>query len=215
MDTIISINHRQTENIFSSDVTILDVVENILKRSDYKNLVISHIDINGKKLDTRQENEIFPKHLYEFESINFNMKPGINLAFEALDSCDSYIDTIIEQINQLIISYQDDQTQKSNQLFVDVIEVTDLFVNLISRIQHTIHAHLEQKWEKPLHIQELETSLLSILQAVIPAKENNDLAMLCELLGDKLTENLSKWKNKALPNLRALRLSCESRTQNN
>lgn len=214
-NVVITINNIKSESDFNNNATISDVVQSILKQDIYSDQIISQISVNGKTLDLEEEDAILPSRLGEFEIIDFTMKSNIQLAFEALQSCNAYIDNIISQITQLNQAYHDCKVEESNTLFAEVIEVTDLFIQLVTKIQRTLRAHMQSSWEKPHSVQQLEIHLLSILKAIIPAKEKNDLIMLCDLLEYELVDNLKQWKIKALPELRALRQACDSITPQN
>ncbi len=51
----------------------------------------------------------------------------------------------------------------------------------------------------------LEVRLISTLQQLIPAKEKNDIIMLCDLLEYELVDILDEWKNKVIPELMKLK----------
>ncbi|PIP90993.1 MAG: hypothetical protein COW01_15155 [Bdellovibrionales bacterium CG12_big_fil_rev_8_21_14_0_65_38_15] len=209
-NVVITINNKKVVDEFNNNATVSDVVQNILSQEAYTDQIISQIIVDGKELSTQEEDDVLPLRLGQFENINFTLKSNLTLAFEALHSCNGYIDNIISQISALTASYQACQTDESNILFAEVIEITDLYIQLVSRIQRTLKAHLQEGWEKPHSVQQLEIHLLSILKAIIPAKEKNDLIMLCDLLEYELVDNLKQWKIKALPDLRALRTACDS-----
>ncbi len=209
-NVIITINQENELKDFNNNATVSDIIQNILSQDIFNDQIVSQICIDGKDLTIEEEDAILEQRLGQFKSINFTVKSNIVLAFEALQSCNSYIDNIIFQISELTSSYQSCKTDESNVKFAEVIEITDLFIQLVSRIQKTIKSHLQSHWEKPHSVQQLEIHLLSILKAIIPAKEKNDLIMLCDLLEYELVDNLKQWKIKALPDLRSLRTACES-----
>lgn len=215
MNTVtVTINNREVEEKYNQNATISDVVENILMQKSFSDQVVSQIAIDGNILNVEEEDEFLPKRLGEFQTINFTLKSNIELAFEALDSCNAYVDTIVAQIASLTEAYQACRNDEANVLFAEVVEITDLFIQLLSRVQRTLRNQLGDKWEKPASVQQLEIHLLSVLKALVPAKEKNDIIMLCDLLEYELVDNLKQWKIKALPNLRALRPACESITSN-
>lgn len=212
MSVVVSINNRQTETKFNNNATVSEVIQSILEQENYADQIVSQIAIDGQALSIDQEDDVLPQRLSQFQSVNFTLKSNIDLAFEALESCNAYVDTIVTQIGELTKAYQECKNDEANMLFAEVIEITDLFIQLLSRIQRTLRGHLASKWEKPADVQQLEIHLLSILKALVPAKEKNDIIMLCDLLEYELVDNLKQWKIKALPSLRALRPACESTT---
>ncbi|MBH47607.1 MAG: hypothetical protein CME71_05505 [Halobacteriovorax sp.] len=214
-NVVITINEKVSNRSINNNATLSDVVNEILSESAHADQIISQICINGKALDVDQEDAIMPTRVGQFESIDFRLQSNIELAFEALQSCNAYIDNIVAQIAELTAAYQECRTEESQQLFAEVIEITDLFIQLVSRIQKTLRSHLQEKWQKPHSVSQLEIHLLSILKAIVPAKEKNDLIMLCDLLEYELVDNLKQWKIKALPELRSLRQACDSTIPSN
>tara|TARA_R110000868_G_scaffold55424_6_gene172333 strand:- start:7322 stop:7972 length:651 start_codon:yes stop_codon:yes gene_type:complete len=214
-NVVITINKKLSEKAVNNNATVSDVVNEILSEEIHADQIISQISVNGEPLDVDQEDDIMPSRVGQFESIDFRLQSNIDLAFEALNSCNAYIDNIVSQISDLTVAYQECRVEDSNQLFAEVIEITDLFIQLVSRIQKTLRSHLQEKWQKPHCVGQLEIHLLSILKAIVPAKEKNDLIMLCDLLEYELVDNLKQWKIKALPELRSLRQACDSTIPSN
>ena len=81
----------------------------------------------------------------------------------------------------------------------------DLYIQLVSRVYHVLRTDLEQMNFKDESIQKLEIHLLSVMKALLQAKEKNDTIMLCDLLEYELVDNLTQWKIKVLPELKKLK----------
>lgn len=209
---IVTVNQEVLEKKLNPNATLSDVIQTILEEESHLDQIVSQIMIDGKVLNIEEEDEFLPCRLGQFTNVNFTLKSNLDLAFDALESCNTYVDTIIGQIQQLTTAYQDNKQDEANALFVEVIEITDLYIQLLSRVQRTLRGHMAAKWHKPASVQQLEIHLLSILKALVPAKEKNDIIMLCDLLEYELVDNLKQWKIKALPELRALRPICASIT---
>ena len=129
---------------------------------------------------------------------------SLELAFESIDSCFGYVDYIMAQIQILNDNYNQGNTDLANQKFVEVIELMDLYIQLVSRVYRVLRIELKtiQKHES---IQKLEIHLLSIMKALLQAKEKNDTIMLSDLLEYELVDNLKQWKIKILPELKKLK----------
>lgn len=201
----VTINHEDLSLNLKKDQSIGDVMnklcDEILKDSE----IITSIHINGQELSQSEENGLLPKQASSFESINFTVKTSSELAFEALDSCSSYIDVVIAKIHELGRLYAAGEIQLANNLFSEVIEIMDLFIQLVTKIHSTFRTNLGDKFVKTETLQTLEIHLLSILKGLVPAKEKNDIVMLCDLLEYELVENLTQWKIKAIPELKSLK----------
>jgi hypothetical protein len=129
---------------------------------------------------------------------------SLGLAFESIESCFGYVDYITAQIQKLIANYNQGNMDLANQNFVEVIELMDLYIQLVSRVYRVLRVELTTM-QKDESIQKLEIHLLSVMKALLQAKEKNDTIMLCDLLEYELADNLTQWKIKVLPELKKLK----------
>ncbi len=130
-----------------------------------------------------------------------------DLAFESIDSCFGYVDYISAQITKLIALYNAGEVDKANSAFIEVIDLMDLYIQLVSNVYQVIRKDFNGKSFKDESIQKLEIHLLSVLKALLQAKEKEDIIMLCDLLEYELVDNLTQWKIKVLPELKKLKNS--------
>lgn len=129
----------------------------------------------------------------------------LKLAFESIDSAFGYIDYIISQVQVLIVHFQSGDLNAANAHFVEVAELMDLYIQLMGRVYQVIRANNPNRPVKDEGIQRLEIHLLSVMKALLSAKEKNDNIMLCDLLEYELIDNLTQWKIKILPELKKLK----------
>lgn len=129
---------------------------------------------------------------------------SLDLAFESIESCFGYVDYITAQIHKLIENYNQGNMDLANQNFVEVIELMDLYIQLVSRVYRVLRVEMPTM-QKDESIQKLEIHLLSVMKALLQAKEKNDTIMLCDLLEYELADNLTQWKIKVLPELKKLK----------
>ena len=134
-----------------------------------------------------------------------NVSSSLDLAFESIDSCFGYVDYITSQIQRLTLQYNEGNLDAANDAFVEVIELMDLYIQLVSRVYRVLRTDLEIMNFKDESIQKLEIHLLSVMKALLQAKEKNDTIMLCDLLEYELIDNLTQWKIKILPELKKLK----------
>lgn len=139
------------------------------------------------------------------EISKLNRNSSLELAFESIDSCFGYVDHITQQIQKLITVYNQGDTEAANSAFVEVIELMDLYIQLISRVYRVLRTELKTMSFKDESIQKLEIHLLSVMRALLQAKEKDDVIMLCDLLEYELIDNLTQWKIKILPELKKLK----------
>ena len=127
------------------------------------------------------------------------------LAFESIDSCFGYVDYISTQIQKLTDAFQANDTALANKTFIEVIDLMDLYVQLITKVYKVIRVEMRVENFKDESVQKLEIHLLSVIKAIIQAKEKEDVIMLCDLLEYELLDNLTQWKIKVLPELKNLK----------
>lgn len=127
------------------------------------------------------------------------------LAFESIDSCFGYVDYISTKIQKLIGLYNTNELDAANTMFIEVVDLMDLYIQLISKVYRVIRTDLQGQSFKDESIQKLEIHLLSVIKALLQAKEKDDVIMLCDLLEYELIDNLTQWKIKVLPELKKLK----------
>ena len=130
---------------------------------------------------------------------------SLDLAFESIYSCFGYIDHISDKIHKLTVLYNTGITDTANNSFLQIIESMDLYIQLITNIYQVLRSELKVVNFKDENIQKLEIHLLSIMRAILQAKEKEDVVMLCDLLEYELIDNLVQWKIKVLPELKKLK----------
>lgn len=129
----------------------------------------------------------------------------LDLAFESIDSCFGYVDFISGQINKLLAAYNRNEFDETNALFVEVVELMDLYIQLLTKIYNTLRAEMPTVSIKTEETKSLEIHLLGIMKSLATAKEKNDTIMLSDLLEYELLDNLNQWKSTTLPELKKLK----------
>jgi hypothetical protein len=203
--TLVTVNNKSiNESLILNKQTLKELMDTILLKVATEKEVITHIEIDNKELSIEKEKHILKDTYVQYKTVNFTLRSSIELAFEALDTCSEYIDIALNKIKILSALYHQNKIEEANAKFIEVVEVMDIFVQLMSKIHNTLKIHFEPSFKKSETIQNLEIHLLSILKALIPAKEKEDIIMLCDLLEYELTDNITRWKIKAIPELRQL-----------
>lgn len=203
--TDIIVNNNRYEFKKGEESRVVDLLDTILADTNYQDQVISKISVNGKVLNEDEENAIADSSLTKVGSIHITTQSSVELAFEALDSCNVYIENLNEQILALVAVYQEGKMAEANEMFGELVDFIDLFIQLVTRIHRTLKANLGDNYRKSKTVQNLEIHLLSVLKAILPAKERDDVIMLCDLLEYELMDNLTQWKIRAIPELKNLK----------
>lgn len=167
--------------------------------------VIKTITLDDTSLNEVDLQEIEKESVENYKAINFKTISKIDLAFEALESSHLYLTTLCNKITDLSSLYKKNEVKEANALFIEVTSILDLFIQLMSQVQNVLKNHDDIKFQKTDKIKELEIGLLNILKSLVPARQNNDMIMLCDLLEYELTDNLDQWKNQVIPLLESKR----------
>ncbi len=200
--TQITINHKNFDNSTTSKGTLNDVLEEIIHEFAGQEKVVTNITVDGECLSHENEQKHLQNPASDYKDVDFTVISSLDLAYEALDDCSGYIDNVIEKIGHLTTLYADNKSPEANKLFTEIIEIMDLFVQLMTKIHSTIRRQHPERLSANKTLQALEIHLLSIMRALLPAKEKEDIIMLCDLLEYELVDNLTQWKIKAIPELK-------------
>ncbi|WP_417337103.1 hypothetical protein [Halobacteriovorax marinus] len=200
----VTVNNKTIEKP-EQNANVNDLMNFVLNEVLHDDEVITSIDIDGRELSYEEEQSSLAMPVSNYKDINFSTTSSYELAFDALNDCSTYIETIIAKIAQYTELQNDNKQEQANMMFGEVIEIMDLYVQLMAKIYKTVRKRHQEQLRHTNTFQTLEIHLLSIMKAMIPAKEKNDIIMLNDLLEYELIDNLTQWKIKAIPELKKLR----------
>lgn len=164
-----------------------------------ENESITGVVIDGKKFSIDEAEELLDYSLHDLGYPSLEIKNSYEVAFETLPDCGSYIDQLIDKVIITTAEFNKGNLDEANLMFADLIELLDLYVRLITRIHATARKANPSFFEGKQVVQNLEIHLFSIIKALVPAREKNDIVMLSDLLEYELIDNLKQWKIKAIP----------------
>lgn len=205
--TSVTINSKNFDYQKDVTTTVGEMINLLLENDLCHGQSITEVRLDQTILDlhtlkNQNEHFILTSKIEKYEEIDFITKTSLALALEALDSCDEYLIVLAGKISTLLTLYREDKHDEGNRLFTEFLEIMDLFTQLMNQINHAIKTNSPDEYQKPESVTNLENELLYILKTLIPAKEKNDIVMLCDLLEYELMDNLNKWKIMAIPELK-------------
>lgn len=203
--TDLTINNSPIKKNFKETESLASVIDHIFDNEMDSESVLVNLHLDNEVVPFEDGLDISKTELRSFTKINFETQTSTELAFDAVESCNDYIDVLVEKIQELTQLYQAGNSQKANDIFGEMIDILDLYVQLFSKIHSTLKRNNIVNAQSSEDIQKLDIHLLSVLKALIPAKEKNDIIMLCDLLEYELIDNLTQWKIKIIPNLKKLK----------
>lgn len=203
--TAITLNSQSVDEKILEDMSLNSLMDIIQEKYAKNDEFFTEVLIDGKVITEKDEIQLLESPAAIYSKIDFTIKNSMELAFDALDTCTDHLDTLMDKIKVTADSYRQNNIDKANEQFIEITDILNLFVELITTIHHTLRVESDTEMETGKTFQDLEIHLLSILKAFVPAKEKNDIIMLCDLLEYELIDNLTQWKITAIPELKRLR----------
>lgn len=195
----VSINRDSLELPQHRSISLAEAI-NLVERDGLKNdEIITSVTINGEKIAVDLLGEFAEVDLDLLNSPVFEIKSSLEIAVEALNDSNAYIDNLNGHIMKVVEHFNANEANEANIKFSELIDLIDLFIQLISKVHKTVKANNANFFKNSEVVRNLEIHLLSVLKALIPAKEKNDIIMICDLLEYELIDNLTQWKITAIP----------------
>ncbi len=206
MNTLL-VNQKKIDQDYDGELTINKLLDQLLAENFSNDDLITEVLLDGSHVPEDKELLLLDSKIRNYQKIEFTIKPRIQLAFEALQSCNKHIDIIIGKIGLITAAYQRGEENTANAEFATTVEFIDLFIQLMTKVLQTIKTKCEINKDTEKKLQALEIHLFSVLKSLIPAKEKKDTIMLCDLLEYELVDNLTQWKISIIPDLKNLNKS--------
>jgi len=205
--TNFTLNQKPLSKTFQQGQRLDDVVDHVFSSEIGKESVLVNLKIDGNVVPFEDGLEVCQLPIEKFSEVDFEVQTSVELAFEALDSCNDYIEILIDKTIRLTSLYQENKIDEANLEFSEMVDILDLYVQLFAKIHSTLKRNFKGAFTHTEEIQKLDIHLLSVLKALIPAKEKGDIIMLCDLLEYELVDNLTQWKINIVPALKKLKIN--------
>ncbi|MCR9206394.1 MAG: hypothetical protein NXH75_17565, partial [Halobacteriovoraceae bacterium] len=169
--TDLTLNRTPLKKNFSNVQSLSEVIDHVFDEEINPEMILTNIIVDGETIPFEEGMDISKKSLNNFKEVNFETQSSLELAFEAVDSCNDYIDLLVDKIQEMNTLYQQGKTLEANEHFGEMIDILDLYVQLFNKIHQTIKRNMKGEFSLSEKIQKLDIHLLSVLKALIPAKE--------------------------------------------
>lgn len=179
--------------------TVGELLNFVLDKHSNENDIITSIRLDDTEVDSNDKNNIYNESTENFTQIKIETKTKHQLVEEALISLSEYIDYLNKKIRYL--SEKIKVNNFDTILFIEIIDGIELFTQLVTTIHRTLKFNTNLKVGN-LTLKELQIHMLSILKALLPAKQKDDYVMICDLLEFELIDNLTQWKTGVIPTLK-------------
>lgn len=163
--------------------------------------VISEIRIDGNIIGESDEAQLRALPVEKAGMVEIFTSTPQELAWQTLDTLEQYIDRLCSSIERSAIHYGEKNLVAGDAYFLKSIEGLELFIQTIGGIKAAL------KVGSQTEVMLAEADLMSTMQDLVSAKQQNNHVFMAELLSKDLLENLSDWKNKVFPFLRKWKTS--------
>jgi len=201
--TMFYINKKEIKIKTDSETTVEAVLDDIYNDVLADDEIITNINLDGRDLTIEDEDEFLKKKTTVFKNVNFEKRNKKYLSEEALDSCSVYLNYIVQKIKDCVSIYNENKTASANKVLIEVIDILDLFIQLMSKIKNDIIANGSNS-EEIKKYESSENKLAEILGGILLAQEKKDQTLLCDLLEYELIDCLDHWDKKLIPKMKSL-----------
>lgn len=201
--TQVSINEKMIDQSYSDKIKVNELLGHIFSKyiSDENQTVL------GIKIDDNyvyNKDDMFESEIGNFKRINFDIgSKGIMLK-NIVDRCDEHILKTAEAIKQLVEVYNRQEFQIADEKFLNIIDSIYLFIDTIYTIDKMCEKKINDNEKICILFKELEIELLKILRSLLLSKKNAETELLTQILGKELVDNLFRWKNELIPEIKKM-----------
>lgn len=201
----LTVNTKSVSENVTEESTLNELMDLVQEKYAKNNEFFTEVLLDGVAVSDSNELALLQTPVGQYNQIDFTLKTSIELAFDALETCSAHLDTLMTKVKETAELYRANKIDQANQNFIEITEILNLFIELITTIHQTLKVESDTELSTGKTLQELEIHMLSVVKALLPAKEKNDIIMLCDLLEYELIDNLTQWKITAIPDLKRIK----------
>lgn len=200
----IEINGKQITHNFANTQNVYELLPLIKRSLLAETEIIIEVAINKQPVYIKNKDELCRLKLTNVSELSLKTSSNYEIILETIQTMPKYINNINEKVMLTVMLYQKGQMSLGDSLLEDIIENLDVFIQLISQIHQALVVGCHSRLDNKTTIKDLEIHLLSVLKAIIRAKQVEDYVMLTDLLEYELRANLTQWKISAIPHIKSL-----------
>lgn len=190
---------RQEENTLFGDF-----IHALNKELASKEQVVASIRVNGRILDEKMENSFQMQSLGHIGKIEIATDDPVQLAFSALSIAADYIRKIIIHTKKTSKLFSE-QSENAEKNFLELVDSLDNLTQLVLSAQGVLRTKYKTIYGNDPALRIAQVRLISAIEELLPAKKNNDLPLLADILDNELPDALKEFRDHGLPVLQRLR----------
>ena len=195
------------KNIKQEDSVLFgDFIETLHKELASREQIVASIKINGKILDENQEGNLQMHSLGTLGKIEISTDDPVQMAFSALGMARDYINKIIAHSKKTSALYEA-KDGRAEKHFLELVDSLDNLTHLILSVQGVLRTKYKTIHGNDPSLRIAQVRLVSAVEELVPAKKNNDLALLLDVLSKELPEALAELRDFGIPVMARLKRS--------
>lgn len=200
----IEINGKSVSHNFTNTQNVYELLPLIKKSFLSEREIIIELAINNEPVYIKNKDMLCNLGIDNVRGISLRTSTNYDVILEVIQTMPKYINNINEKVMLTVMLYNKQQYSLGDLILEDIIENLDVFIQLISHIHQGLVVGCDSRLENKTTVKNLEIHLLSVLKAIIRAKQVSDYIMLTDLLEYELRANLTQWKISAIPHIKSL-----------
>ena len=166
--------------------TIKELLERIYSLDEFKNKIITKISGDEFDFEVLNSNNEIPINLERQNQISVTFQNSDAFIQDTLTNGLECLKHFDELIPQLVKEWRDGELQEGHKKFLNLIELTNLFTQLIVSLK------VNNLLSKPMN--DAEDDLLTVVNTILTAYQKNNIILVCDILEFELLVNFQKWK---------------------
>lgn len=162
---------------------------------------ISAIRVDGTLISEVEESSYLTLSLDSLGDIEVETASPMEIAYEALDTLDVYVDRLEKMIQKTAQEYRNHQYILADEAFLKSIDGLELFIQSVGSIKLALRLGYQPQ------VALTEAQLFSVMNELLDAKQKCNYIQLAEVLSSELVSNLKEWKNNIFPFFKVFRNS--------
>lgn len=197
MNTNIIVNGKQFTK--DSEMLFSDLIKSMASEFASDSQVISEIRVNGSTVDESEEASLSMRSIGKIGSIELNTSDTLDLAYEALETAKQFIKQIVplsKKVGNLYLAGDINGAEKS---FIVLVDNLERLTELMSSVQYVLKGRIKVSVEHDSTFRIAQVRLVSAIQELLPAKLDNKIPLLADILRVELPEALSEMRELGIP----------------
>lgn len=203
MNTNIVVNGKEV--VKDSKMLFSDLLKSMASEFAGSSQVISEVRINGSSVDENEETKYSMKSIGDIGKIDIQTSDTLELAFEALQTARDFIKQIIPLSIKTGNFYASQDINSAEKSFIVLVDNLEKLTELLTSVQYVLKGKIKLSVERDSSVRIAQVRLVSAIQELLPAKLDNKIELLADILQVELPDALREMREIGIPTLQRQR----------